>query len=189
MINTNKSLTSVIEAPNRNFEPRQHHLFLAGGITNCPDWQSEMVQDLNNYPNLNIFNPRRSSYPMNDPSEAVRQITWEYDYLKSATAIAMWFSRGSINPIVLYELGRWVNSRPKMPAFIGTDDEYIRTSDVMIQTGLDRPELEVVTSLDALTDQVKLYIASQDRPLCRARRRMQRCLIGTQRPSLERIKA
>ncbi len=112
---------------------------------------------------------------MDDPNEAVRQITWEYDYLKDATAIAVWFSKGSINPIVLYELGRWINSRPKLPAFVGTDDEYIRTSDVMVQTGLDRPELEVVTSLDALTNQVKLYLAEQDRPACRARRRLQRC--------------
>jgi hypothetical protein len=118
---------------------------------------------------------------MDDPSEAVRQITWEYDHLRDATAIAVWFSRGSINPIVLYELGRWVNSRPKIPAFVGTDDEYIRTSDVMIQTRLDRPELEIVTSLDALTNQVKLYLASEDRPVRRARRTIQQCFTRQRR--------
>lgn len=39
-----------IEAPNENYsienETENTKVFLAGGITNCPDWQSEIVEIL-----------------------------------------------------------------------------------------------------------------------------------------------
>lgn len=150
--------TQVIEAPNCEFEPREHGLFLAGGITDCPDWQQEMVAQLQDIPNLNIFNPRRAEFPMDDPNAAEEQIQWEFNYLKDASMISVWFSGGSLNPIVLYELGLWVNARPELPAFIGVDPQYTRQQDVIIQTKLIRPELEIVSSLGELADQVREHI-------------------------------
>lgn len=150
--------TQIIEAPSREFEPREYNLFLAGGITNCPDWQQEFIARMGDNPTLNIFNPRRKEFPIHDPNAAEEQIKWEYDYLKGANIIVVWFSGGSLNPIVLYELGRWVNSRPEISAFIGIDTEYTRAQDVVIQTKLSRPDIKIASSLDELVGNVKRHI-------------------------------
>ena len=156
---TNISLAQVIEAPNRNFKPTSRQVFLAGGIVNCPDWQSEMIEKLKHNADLTIFNPRRAEYPMDDPAQAEVQITWEYEYLRDASVIAVWFSRGSTNPIVLYELGKWVTCRPEVTAYIGVDPEYERAQDVIIQTKLARPEIEIVHSIGALAAQVNQHLS------------------------------
>ena len=71
--------------------------------------------------------------------------------------ILYWFSRGSLNPISLYELGLHGNSQLKTKIFIGIDPEYERKLDVVIQTRLSRPEIEIVYSLDELADQIIKY--------------------------------
>ncbi|MEK7570860.1 MAG: nucleoside 2-deoxyribosyltransferase domain-containing protein [Patescibacteria group bacterium] len=150
---------TIIGAPSREFEPRKHQLFLAGGISNCPDWQKNLIELLPGLPNVNIFNPRRVEFPKDDPNALKEQIEWEYDFLRNASSIAVWFSRGSLNPIVWYELGMWVNSRPKLPAFIGVDPAYERPQDVIIQTGLPRPEIEIVSSLEDLATQIRTHVS------------------------------
>ena len=55
--------------------------------------------------------------------------------------------------IVLYELGAW--SMTMKPIFVGVDPEYIRRADVEVQTGLARPEVLVVHSLEALAGQIR----------------------------------
>lgn len=153
--------TTVIEAPSREFELKEHNVFLAGGITNCPDWQSELINKLQGMPNVNLFNPRRAQFPIHDKNAFQEQIEWEHDYLKDANAIAVWFSRGSINPIVLYELGRWVNSRPEVAAFVGIDPEYKRAQDVIIQTRLSRPDIHIVNTLKDLAIQIRSYVSPE----------------------------
>ena len=39
-------MATVIEAPKKYFSKDLTSLFLAGGITNCPDWQSELIKYL-----------------------------------------------------------------------------------------------------------------------------------------------
>jgi hypothetical protein len=147
----------IIEAPNEVYSLENHSnvkLFLAGGITNCPDWQATILEKLKNFPHLTIYNPRRSNFPIGDPIAAEAQITWEYNHLRDSDAIIFWFAKGSLNPIVLYELGRWGNSSQK-PILIGIDPEYERKQDVLIQTQLSRPEITVFESLDDMVE--KLY--------------------------------
>ena len=127
-------------------------LFLAGGITGCPDWQQEAVQ-LFQSTEITLFNPRRKDFPINDPHAATEQIKWEHCYLRKADAILFWFPCETLCPIVLYELGAW--SMTSKPIFVGRDLDYQRKKDVEIQTKLTRPEVEVVGSLDALVAQVK----------------------------------
>lgn len=131
-------------------------VFLAGGITNCPDWQQEMrylflLQDPNN--NLILLNPRRERFPIGDPTAAVEQIAWEHRCLKAADMILFWFPCETVCPIVLYELGAW--SMTDKPLFVGIHPEYERRQDVEIQTYLARPEIEVVYSLKDLACQVR----------------------------------
>lgn len=127
-------------------------LFLAGGITDCPDWQQEMVSLLSDT-NLTIMNPRRANFPIDDPNAAQEQIKWEYDALRECHMILFWFPKETICPIVLYELGTWSQYNKKI--FVGVHPDYQRKQDVEIQTKLAQPSVEIVYSLDDLADQIK----------------------------------
>jgi len=137
----------IVTAPEEYYGVEQNtrvKLFLAGGITNCPDWQSEIIKALETEWKLIIYNPRRKNFPIEDPNASEKQIAWEYDKLSKADVICYWFAKGSVNPIVLYELGMWGNSRSKR-IVIGYDKEYERKQDVIIQTQLARPEVDVMS--------------------------------------------
>lgn len=136
-------------------------IFLAGGITNCPDWQTELIKklkDSNITTDLDIYNPRRKNFPIHDKSASVEQISWEFEKLKTADMIVFWFSLGSLNPIVLYELGMWGNSRDTQ-IIIGIDEGYERKQDVIIQTTLARSEVPIVDSLEKVVEKIKMMMA------------------------------
>jgi hypothetical protein len=126
-------------------------LFLAGGITGCPDWQSQLIDLLADAP-FDLFNPRRKNFPIQDPSAAAEQIAWEHRHLRQATAIAFWFAAEQLQPIVLYELGAWSMTRKQL--FVGVHPAYQRRIDVEIQTRLARPEIRIVGSLEGLAEQI-----------------------------------
>ena len=147
-------------------------LFLAGGITNCPDWQQDMIDwfelendklrfNNKNDLDLTVYNPRRKNFPIDDPKASEEQICWEFEKLKAADVISFWFSGGTLNPIVLYELGMWGNSR-HVPIFIGIDPEYKREVDVRVQTRLARKDVKIVSSVTILAEQVLGYLRSVD---------------------------
>tara|TARA_Y100000310_G_C20676689_1_gene813512 strand:- start:880 stop:1404 length:525 start_codon:yes stop_codon:yes gene_type:complete len=145
-----KIITAVEEDLSVETEAENVSLFLAGGITNCPDWQSELIKSIKHLEPLSIFNPRRKNFPINDPKASEQQITWEYKHLRDSNIIIFWFSKGSLNPIVLYELGRWGNSSEK-DIIVGVDDEYTRKQDVIVQTKLSRPYVDIVFKLDDIS--------------------------------------
>lgn len=130
-------------------------VFLAGGITGCPDWQQEMVAHLSDS-NLVLLNPRREDFPIGDPQAALGQIKWEHGHLEKASAILFWFPCETICPIVLYELGAW--SMRDKPIFVGLHPKYARRQDVVIQTFLRRPEVKIVYSLEDLAMQVSRWV-------------------------------
>jgi hypothetical protein len=146
-----------IEAPNRTeIFPGERSIFMAGGITGCPDWQSEIVKRLM-YTDLVIFNPRRANFPIHVPAAAFKQIAWEHQYLRQADTILFWFPRETLCPIVLYELGAW--SMTDKPIFVGIHPEYQRRQDVEIQTHLARRDVDLVYSLDDLGEQIISWIS------------------------------
>lgn len=141
-----------IEAP-ENYNPKElpSSIFLAGGITGCPDWQQEMVEKLN-YSNLTLLNPRRKDFLMGNTGVARSQIEWEYNAMLAADGVVFWFPSESVCPIALYELGRMaVFFRP---IWVGVHPEYQRKFDVEIQIGLARKDVLVVYSLEHLAEQV-----------------------------------
>jgi hypothetical protein len=153
----------IIEAPNEIYSisnNRNKKLFLAGGITNCPDWQSEIISLLSPIQDLTVYNPRRKNFPIGDPNAAQEQITWEYNHLRDADIILFWFAKGSLNPIVLYELGRWGNSSDKS-IVIGLDEEYERKKDVIIQTMLSRGIDIFSNTLDDAVDTIKEILKNE----------------------------
>jgi hypothetical protein len=122
-------------------------VFLAGGITSCPDWQQEARQTFRNL-DVTVLNPRRADFPIGDPTAAPAQIAWEFDHLHRATAILFWFpaSEGP-QPIALYELGRYLALG--RPLAVGCDPAYPRRQDVIEQLGLAAPDVPVWGNLSA----------------------------------------
>lgn len=135
-----------VEAPKITTENKKS-LFLAGGITGCPDWQKEVVDNISDL-DIIVYNPRRKNFPIDDPTASFKQIKWEHDMLRKADIISFWFCSETMCPIVLYELGAW--SMTQKPLVIGMDPEYSRRQDVEIQTKLVRPELAISYNLDSL---------------------------------------
>ncbi|MFE9407352.1 nucleoside 2-deoxyribosyltransferase domain-containing protein [Streptomyces sp. NPDC006704] len=120
-------------------------VFTAGGITGAWNWQlSAALQLLSTCP-ATVLNPRRENFPIHDPVAAPAQIAWEFDALRSATAILFWFPAGPVQPIALYELG--AHAARGATIAVGTDPAYARRLDVVEQLRHARPELTVHTSL------------------------------------------
>ena len=138
-----------IEAVSSVEQRNQLSLFLAGGITNCPDWQADVMADprLHHKLPVTIYNPRRADFPIGDPAAALEQIAWEHDKLKQADAISFWFPCETICPIVLFELGAHLQGNKKL--VVGIHPDYQRRQDVEIQTGLARPYQDVIVGFDA----------------------------------------
>ena len=129
-------------------------LFLAGGISECWNWQKEFVSELDKLKsNLTILNPRRANFEMSAETEWL-QIKWEHIHLLRADAILFWFPSETLCPITLYELGAW-NCRPKR-LFIGCHPDYKRLRDVQIQVQLEphRIKQKIHTSFCDLIDEV-----------------------------------
>jgi hypothetical protein len=129
-------------------------IFIAGGISNCPDWQSYMIKLLQTgQVNLDIFNPRRDEFDFSSEKESEFQIEWEYEHLNICTYIMYWFPKESICPIVLYELGRYIMDGSKH-IFIGVEPGYPRAYDVYKQIKLTRPDIVIVDTLEKLAEQI-----------------------------------
>jgi hypothetical protein len=139
-----------IEAPTNLVKPS---VFLAGGITGCPDWQQEIRELIGD--SMVIINPRRADFPMDDPSAAEVQIRWEHEHLRVADKILFWFPAATLCPITLYELGAWTMTNK--PIAVGIEPGYVREQDVRIQTRLTRPEVPILSTLWALADAI-IYV-------------------------------
>lgn len=128
------------------YNPKNVKVFLAGGITNCPNWQKETLEHLEDYKpnNLIVFNPRRKTFDVTDPAAAQKQIEWEYKYLNEMDIFSMYFAAGdSPQPICMYELGRHLERMKarfpqdwKSRIVVSVEDGYCRAEDVKIQMSL-----------------------------------------------------
>ena len=138
-----------IECPNEYFGIKQK-LFLAGGITNCSDWQSEICELLKDT-DFAVFNPRRTNF---NKADAEQQIVWEHKYRLECDLVLFWFCKETLCPIALLELGYALGDKSQ-PIFVGIEPGYVRRYDVELQTQLSLPKTPVVYSLRDLVDAVK----------------------------------
>jgi hypothetical protein len=129
---------NYIECPAK-FETKRGIVFLAGGISNCPDWQT-IMKDLihKNCPGLVPLNPRRMNFDVNAKDVHDEQIKWEFDALRASSVIIFWFPKETLCPITLYELGTWsiLHKLHGSDIIVGTDPEYARAADVKTQLSL-----------------------------------------------------
>lgn len=156
---------AVNQAPPKAPRP---YLFLAGGITNCPDWQFSFRMALQDVGGT-LFNPRRAKFDVKDVSASVAQIEWEYENLRSADVIGFWFCKETVQPITLFELGSALARSmdhdvwPQQIA-IGVDPGYPREEDVRIQTRCERPDLEISPSMGILIEWVRKMLGARKQP-------------------------
>jgi Nucleoside 2-deoxyribosyltransferase like len=138
-------------------------VFLAGGISNCPDWQKE-VQDMINSDTFDVINPRREIGFDKTGQIAEEQITWEHRALSIADDYIFWFPKETLCPITLFELGkileRTMNGSDKV-ILIGWHEEYQRGFDLSVQIRLattqKRRVLHAAPGWDAFTTAVRKY--------------------------------
>ena len=142
----------IITAPEIYKNDSNIACFLAGGITNCPNWQDEVIKNIKEYSSsenidlkyLDIYNPRRANFPIDNPNAAQEQIEWEFKYLEKCDIFSMYFCNApSDQPICMYELGRNISEIKN--EYMGTwghriivsvEKGYKREQDVLIQTRL-----------------------------------------------------
>ena len=114
-------------------------LFLGGGISNCKDWQSKLVEKLKDY-NVTIYNPRRKDFDINNPKVSEEQIKWEHKYLHESNILVFYFAQETLCPITLFELGaaleRNIYTTTKQDIIVYCEPEYSRKFDVELQIKL-----------------------------------------------------
>lgn len=138
----------------------QFQIFVAGGISNCPDWQTEFVQHFLEYDNSVILtNPRRYDFDTSKSEMSEEQIKWEFNQLHQSDLIVFYFPSETLCPITLYELGVMAGKHKNI--LVSTHPDYARRFDVIQQLALLRPDLLVLESLDDLIRATKIKIESK----------------------------
>ena len=144
---------NYIECP-QVYDGSKKSLFMAGGISNCPNWQAEYA-DLFKDTNLVLINPRRKDFDMTNSKMTIDQIAYEFYHLKRATITSFWFPKETLCPITLLELGK--KMMQDKPFFVGIEPGYKRKIDVEEQLKHERPEIKIVYSLENLASQIKVW--------------------------------
>lgn len=135
-------MAQIIIAPHYE-TPKFTSVFLAGGITNCKEWQKAVIEELK-FEDISIFNPRQEHFNVSDKNASYKQISWEFEHLEKMDIFSMYFcNNDSDQPICMYELGRnIVRLQNKFPSdwekriVISVEAGYRRQTDVLIQTEL-----------------------------------------------------
>lgn len=130
--------------------PDRIDLFIAGGISGCPDWQRDLLALLGGT-GIIVANPRRVG--RFDPSDALEQIGWEHTALARSRCVSFWFPAETLCPITLLELGKLL-MRTDTELLVGCDPGYARRFDVVEQTALSRPDVIVRDGLAALAGDI-----------------------------------
>ena len=132
-------------------------IFMAGGISNCPDWQSEVISKAADS-NLNstlglmgkelvLINPRRPDFDVSKSESSVAQIKWERQHLALADSITFWFPKEGACMITLFELGCALGAGREFS--VGVEPGYSRELDVRVQLG-DRGLDPIYSNLEDL---------------------------------------
>ena len=134
-------MVNVITAPE---EFVNIDIFLAGGITDCPDWQQRAI-GLLSLTGLTVANPRRPEGLAKTGGAARRQIAWEHAALSNANVVLFHFPKtSSMCPITLFELGKMLGNGK--PVAVSVDPGYPRQFDVIEQCRLE--EIPVYADLN-----------------------------------------
>lgn len=138
-------------------------VFLAGGITNCPDWQNDLIAHIQTHfgghEDLIVYNPRRPTYEDNE-QVARQQIAWERYHLWKSQIILFWFPCETLCPITLFEYGYWLatltqSGHPRL--VVGCHPNYKRKLDLEVQTQLTGRGIRVANWDGLMIDLLEQY--------------------------------
>lgn len=135
-------------------------IFMAGGITGCPDWQTQVIESMITKADhrrpprsdrLVMINPRRENFDITKGSDEA-QIEWEHRHIAMSDWVFFWFPKDGKCMITLFELGVMLGSGKKIR--IGVEPGYCRELDVREQTKHYAPWLKICSSLEELYEPV-----------------------------------
>ncbi len=148
-------LGNIIKSPTSwdKSHDKRKSIFLAGGITDCTNWQEYVGKRIVDSLPIVVLDPRRDIWDGEfNHVEGVLQISWECHHLKKSDHILFWFPSTSDCPIALFELGSYLSK--DIPISVGTDALYNRRFDVEVQTILVRPRIPIWNNLDSMVDNI-----------------------------------
>ncbi len=142
-------MCQIITAPDKS-EAEFVSVFLAGGITNCENWQDKVIKELE-FEDVTVFNPRQATFDITDKTASIKQIAWEYERLEKMDIFSIYFCGGeSDHPICMYELGRDIlRMQNRFPndwerrIVVSVESDYKRRNDVLVQLELCAPKLHI----------------------------------------------
>lgn len=128
-------------------------IFLGGGISNCPDWQDDIIAKFYEArADVVLVNPRRTNFDITNPDMSRQQIGWEHNHLSRVDATLFWFPCETLCPITLFELAK--QAALGKTIFVGCHPKYARKFDVEEQLRLMGCNVVVVDNIDDLVTQV-----------------------------------
>lgn len=131
-------------------------VFLAGGITNSPRWQDEVINHLTaTLDGITIFNPRRPSDFGDVTVEYERQVTWELDHIFAADLVLFWFPAAECR-ITRIEFGLVVGHNK--PVVVGADPQFINHHYLTLLTR--RYNLPLHNTFDALLVATQVWLTT-----------------------------
>lgn len=93
-------------------------VFLAGSIEMgvAEDWQETIINELEQYNNGYILNPRRDKWDstwqqIKENPQFAEQVNWELEALEKASMIVFYFSPETKSPVSMLELGLFAQSK------------------------------------------------------------------------------
>ncbi len=133
----------LVTAPERPISFERPAIFLAGGITDAPEWQP-IAAELLGGAFATCFNPRRIDgfAPPDDPEYVQRykeQVEWEHHYLLAVDIVLFWLPKEAPCITTRFELGWWFGlnfglvNEFKRPFVVGVEpgvngENYFRTA-------------------------------------------------------------
>ena len=147
----------------QSLEPGEISIFLAGSIDmgSAENWQTRMENDLVDFDNLVVYNPRRDDWDsswVQDPTPGTKfheQVTWELDHIEASNLVVVYFGDDSKSPITLLEFGLSALNFDKDVVVYCTPNFY-RYGNVKIVA--DRYGIPVYENYDNLINQVRTFV-------------------------------
>ncbi|MEM8533629.1 MAG: nucleoside 2-deoxyribosyltransferase domain-containing protein [Chloroflexota bacterium] len=146
----------VLVAPERRaFEGPS--VFLAGGITNSPRWQDDVINYLTaTLDGITIFNPRRPNDFGDVTVEYERQVIWELDHIFAADLVLFWFPAAECR-ITRIEFGLVVGHNK--PVVVGADPQFVNYHYLTLLT--QRYNLPLYDQFDALLAATQVWLTNK----------------------------
>ena len=134
-----------------NISNSQVSLFLAGGSTKWRETVEHTLECNEDFHSVVILDPYDENY------STLPNTAWEAQMMKKADCIVFWFTKESVCPVSLFELGYALRDHTK-DIIIGVEPGYPKEDELDAQLITLCPKLVPFSSLEQLTRAIELYV-------------------------------